>query len=269
MLTLGAAGPRSRMIGARGAMFGTTPGDVLAYRAMWDSFVLQTACGLYVLSWMTGQMAATGTAPTQAQTAAQIATGTPTTNGTACAQSWFASVTGPLLQFSHTLSQQELQSIATATSDMGDSIIADWNAFQGFDDYAITAQAQVILEGLQNAVTAAISNGRTTLATFSPGIAAAIVQGPDTSTQAQVIAQIEGAGIMAAGYLKVFSLTSLGVVQGAASAAQTIASLGKQTSWLLSPWTWLIAGTMLVGTTVVVVYNSEKIAKLVAAAKPI
>lgn len=258
---------RSSSMSARPMFAGTTPGDVLAYRAMWNQYIVDTACALYVQSWAATQASSSGAVPTPAQLAAQAAKGTPATNAVACGAAWIGptgkNITQPIL--THEAMAGSLTDFAAASSALADSLMSAWNAFAGFDAATITLQAQTILSSLQNTVQSAGGDGRQLLTEFSPGLAAVISQGPDMSLQAKVVAQIEGAAIMAAGYLKVYSTTATGVINGAVTAAQEIAKQGKsvlgQTSWILSPWTWAIAATLVVGLAGWSVWNADKLAK--------
>lgn len=214
---------------------GATPMDVLRYRAMWDQFVLDTV-----------------------RTANECA-------------SAFAAVAANQLdpELKANLAGQG-QAIQTQAAD----ILKLWNTWHDQSDASIVINGAEILKSQQDVVLDSgnlrqqITQGPLTCALTYHDAQGNVVQatpGPDESTQAQVIAYIEGLGILAGGTLQVLGRAGGGALQTVGDASQYLA---KSSSWLLSPWTWGIAGTLLVGTVVVVVYNADKVGRLVSAARP-
>jgi hypothetical protein len=199
----------------RPARFGvgiTTPVDVLSYRALWNAYVLQTACALYAQAWVFTQMAASSSSavPTTIDTSS---------SGIPCAAPWAANVQGPLVDASTIpLSKTSnpsslLQSYAGATRSSADLLMADWNQFQNLSDAQIVLQGASILTTYQKIVIMCGQVLRPTIVINSPGIAAALSQGPDESAQAQLVAGIQGAGILADGVLQIIGTGAAGVIQ--------------------------------------------------------
>lgn len=226
---------REAIFGARAIGAGATPMDVLRYRVMWDQYVLDTVSS------------ANECASAFAAVAAQQ--------------------TDPALKSN--LAGQG-QAIGTQSAD----ILALWNTWHDQSDASIVVNAEAILKSQQDVVLDAgalrqqMTQGPLTCAlTYhdSQGNVVQATPGPDQSTQAQVIAYLEGLGIIAGGSLQILGRSAGGALQETGSAAQYLAS---GTSWLLSPWTWAIAGTLLVGSVVVIVWNADKIANVVKAAAP-
>lgn len=227
-----------RMMGAAPLpkTIGTTPMDILRYRTMWDQFVLDTV------------RSANECAAAFAATAAQQ--------------------TDPQLQSN--LAGQG-QAIGTQSAD----IYQLWNTWHDQSDASIVVNGATILKSQQDVVLDAgalrqqMTQGPLTCALTYHDANGNVVQatpGPDQSTQAQVIAYLEGLGILSGGVLQVLGNSAGGALQETGSAAKYLAS---QSSWLLSPWTWGTAAVLLVGTVVVVVYNADKVSKLVSQVRPL
>ena len=215
-----------------------TPGDILAYRGAWNQYVLDTvgvssSCAQAYLSL-----------------AAQKQASDPTTAAT-------------------------LRGIGTAMQTASDKLLADWNVWAGVSSSTIVLQGAAILQQQQGAVLEAgtvrdsVTKGTLTCTpTYvnSAGQTVTWAPGVDPSLQVQIISRIEGLGILASGLLQILvesSAVSLEAVGSAGQwAAQHVASTG---SWLLSPWTWAIAGTLVFGTIGVVVWKSGDVARLVSA----
>ena len=190
----------------------TTPVDVLSYRALWNAYVLQTACALYAQAWVFAQMAASSSSAVP-QTLDTSSSGVP------CAAPWAANVQGQLVDpttipLSKTSNPSSLlTSYAGATKSSADLLLADWNQFANLSDAQILLQAGSILTIYQRIVIQCGQVLRPTIVINSPGIAAALSQGPDESAQAQLIAGIEGAGILAGGILQIIGTGAAGVIQ--------------------------------------------------------
>lgn len=249
--------------------------DVLAYRALWDDYVQQTVCALNVLSWATAQMAAGKPMPTTIDLTALPAI--PYCSRTI--PEW--DVQGPLVdvtQFGdNPPTVTELQSVSTSAATEATALLNEWNVWAGLSSYEIVQDAPKILTQQQGTVLEAGKTDRATLARFAPGLSTAIIQGPRQSDQAQLIAQLEAAKIVAGATLTVMGFGVGGVIQ-------TVQDLGDWTKqhaknvvdqasgllkFALSPWTIGIAGVLLVGSVGFAIYNADKLAKLTAAARPI
>ena len=242
MVDSGPVDPALHLVGAGDA----TPGDVLAYRAMWNPYVLDIACGLSIQSWALTQAAA-GTTPTTIDSQHLAALGLCPNSG-----SWVPDNT-PVLDTSGLAQQppsaQLLTALAQVASDASDALVTQWNNFSGLSDVQITQQAASVLQAYQDTVLQAGQQYQPMLADHSPALAAALPTGPDKSLQNQLIARIEGAGILARGTLKVIGI---GVSGAVTSVGQAVADVGKAT---FSPWLWVsVAVIAASAATVAVVY---------------
>lgn len=239
-----------------------TPGDVFAYRTAWNAYVLDTARATYL-----------------------------------CASEY--------LQIAQNLQQTYPQDAAAfrgygeALNREADAVVSDWNLWANSGADFIVLEASPILQSFQKTVLqcgnlrSQIVNGPTLTVNGVPhSVGCQLVyigydeQGQehvyqaaptlDPNTQAQIIARIEGFGVLAQGVLEILLETANKGLQEAGSAAQWLGNQGKKVveqstgalSFLLSPWTLAVAGLLVVGTVVYVVYRSEDVAKLAAAVRP-
>jgi hypothetical protein len=216
--------------GLAGAGLGIVfPGDILAYRAMWDQYVLDTVRVCYDCSEAFANVSVEQNDPTTAQQLAQ-------------------------------LSAQYKQD--------GDKILAEWNVWRDIKAYTIVLQAADILEQEQQVVLSAgkqrevLTTGTITCAlTYhdAEGNVVSAIQGADPNVQAQIIARIEGLGILGKGVLQIFTESTAAGVQAAGDAAQWLLKRGKEvvettTSYL----PWIIFGIAAIGVTgVALVYAPE------------
>lgn len=235
----------------------TTPGDVLSYRAMWNDYVMQTACALAVQAWAATQLAAGNAAASIDLTANPCAAPKSTTNPNG--QGWGTNVTSGIFDTSTFVTPPTpsvLTTIAQSSQSLSDGLVAEWNLAAGQTDYYITENAASILQSLQQTVLNVGQTLRPTLAQNSPGLLAALAEGPSHDLQAQLIASIEGAGILAHGVLKIVELGADGFVTGIKDAGQSAKS-ALQAS--ISPWLWVpIAVIAASAATVTVVYAFKK-----------
>lgn len=226
----------SRSIGAGD----TTPGDVLAYRAMWNDYVLAIACGLAIQGWALTQAAA-GSTPT-AVPAATLTSVCPNSS------TWVPANVNPLDLSGlaqQPPSQQLLTALAQVADNASDALLTQWNNYSGLTDLYITQNAASIVQGLQDTVLQAGQNYQPMLATVSPALAAALPTGPDLSVQKQLIARLEGAGIVARGQIEAIKI-------GVGGAIEAVADIGKVA---ISPWLWISAAVLAASAaTVAVVY---------------
>jgi hypothetical protein len=217
--------------GLAGAGLGiVTPGDVLAYRALWNQYVTDTV------------------------NSAQY-----------CATS-FNNVAS---QQTDAATKANLQGQATAFDTEATTLLSLWNLYQNMattDPSFIVLQGAQILQTFQQVVINA-GNLRQSMTTGtltcsleyldSTGALTLAVQGPDPSLQAEVIARIEGLGILASGVLQILLETSSNALQQGGSAAQWVAQQAKTiVETVVSPWWWALAG--IVGVSAVgVIYAPE------------
>jgi hypothetical protein len=213
------------------------PTDVLSYRVMWDQYVLDTVrAGLYCGNNMQQAAAAL---PNNSQS--------------------------PLLA-------QLGQLIVKGANDL----LSKWNAFTGMSTEAILVNASDILQNEQQVVLEAgterqrmlanrggsggpISCGPILVYQDANGNLVEAATSPDPSVQAQVIANIEGLGILGSGLLHLFVDAGAAGLQSAGSAAKWIAQQGKtlvETTTSYLPW--IVAGVAVTGAAVVaLVYAPE------------
>lgn len=268
----------SQAIFGRGVGAGAaSPGDVLSYRALWDDYVLQTVCAYNALAWALGFLIQGQSPPNTIDvTASQIA-GIPY-----CVRSiptWNYQL--PIVDVSqfgdNPPTVAELTSVQAAASASAASLLSRWNVWSGMSDYEIVQAAPQILTSMQAVVSDVGNTERPYLSKYSPSLGAAIAQGPSQSKQAQIIAQLEGAKIVAGGVLTVFGFGVQGAIQSTANLAQWTTEHAKElgggvtglAAFLLSPWTIGIAGALIVGSVGLAIYNADKVAKLTSAFRPI
>jgi hypothetical protein len=187
-----------------------TPGDVLAYRVMWDQYVLDT---VRTSTECSKNMAAVAAKQSDAGTKA-------------------------------TLSQ-----LSDAMQKQSDALLAQWNLFQNSSSSYIVLQGAEILKSFQQTVISAgsirsdVSTGPVSCAltyTDAQGVVHQCAPGADPSVQAQVIARIEGLGILADGVLQILVETGENTLAAAGSAAQWLAKGAENTiSALATPWPWI------------------------------
>jgi hypothetical protein len=176
-----------------GAGFGATgvvtPGDVLSYRNLWDSYVMDTARA-----------------------------------AAACSASWAAAAngTGPVpnaSEFAAPPDQKTLQLWANANQNISDSITSSWNQHAGLQDWEIVASAGDILVDFQKVVTDVGNFYQPQIQRDCPTLA--LPDPPGLGLQQQVVGQVEGLGILAHGVLQLFT-------KGAGGALEAYQTLGQK-----------------------------------------
>ena len=179
-----------------------TPGDVLAYRQIWDSYVMDTARAAVACStaW---QALANGTAPA-----------TPPNVG----------------EFATTPDKTTLQLWATWQQNISDDIVLSWNRFAGLQDWEIVASGANILQGFQDTVQRVGQFYQPQIAGDCPSLA--LPTPPSIEIQQQVIARVEGLGILAHGVLQIFEM-------GVGGALKTYETIGEK---LTNPTTFELGG---------------------------
>ncbi len=239
-----------------------TPGDVFAYRTAWNDYVLDTARAVYL-----------------------------------CASEYLQIADN--IQKAYPQDAAAFRAYGQALNKAADAVVSDWNLWANSGADFIVLEAGAILQSFQKTVLQAgdlraqITNGPTLTVNGVPhSVGCQLVyigyddQGNehvyqaaptlDPNTQAQIIARIEGFGILAQGVLEILLETANKGLQTAGSAAQWLGQQGKKlveqstglTAFLLNPWTIGIAGLLIVGTVIYVVYRSEDVAKLATAVRP-
>jgi len=189
-----------------------TPGDILAYRAMWNQYVLDSV----------------GCAQ-------------------ACAQKYNTAATDP----ANAALKDTFTAYGTALQQSADALQSDWNLWHDQAADIIVLQAADILQQQQEAVLYA-GNVRQQIKTStlpcifvyvnSKGQAVNAVPGADPSVQVQVIARIEGLGILSSGVLQILVEVTIYSLQAVGSATQWAAEQGSKLATALStPWPWAAA----------------------------
>jgi hypothetical protein len=206
-----------------------TPGDVLAYRNMWNDFVVGTA-----------RAAATCAAAWQAL-AVKGAPSTPPNVGQ------FATPPDPATMTVWAATQQTYS----------DDLMASWNLHAGAPDFEIVTFAGDILQDFQKTVQRAGEFYQPQIAKDCPALA--LPQPPSLELQKQVIGQIEGLGILAHGVLQLLGIGAGGFLAPFAWLGHQIANPPK-----LPDYTGLLVGLVIGGVVVLggVVYIATATAPL-------
>jgi hypothetical protein len=184
----------------------TTPGDVLAYRNLWNGYVVDTAraaaaCGA---AW---QALADGTTPATLPNVGE---------------------------FAAPPDAKTLALWATSNQQIADSIMASWNQHAGLQDWQIVASAAEILQDFQKVVRDVGQFYQPQIKRDCPQLALPVP--PSLELQKQVIGQIEGLGILAHGVLQLFEI-------GAGGALDTYQTIGQK---ILNPTTLEVGGVGVV-----------------------
>jgi hypothetical protein len=254
-----------------------SPGDVLSYRALWDDYVLQTVCAYNALAWALGFLIQGQSPPNTIDVTATGIAGIPYCVRTIPTWNYQLPLVDTTQFGDNPPTVAELTSVQTAAIGSASALLDRWNVWSGLSDYEIVQDAAQILTSMQGVVSDTGNTERPYLSKYSPALGAAIVQGPSQSKQAQIIAQLEGAKIVAGGVLTVFGFGLQGAIDSTATlgqwTAQHVKDLGEGATglaaFLLNPWTIGIAAVLIVGGAGLAVYNAEKVAKLTAAFRPI
>jgi hypothetical protein len=207
-----------------------TPGDVLAYRALWNQYVLDSVGSAQYCATSLNNVAGGSQGAQDATTAAN------------------------------------LQGQATALDTQATAILTQWNLYANqTDDFIVLQGAQILQTFQQTVVNAGNLRAQMTSSTVtcsleyiaSNGQLTIAVPGPDPSLQAQVIARIEGLGILGSGILQILLGTASNALQAGGSATQWVAkTAGNLVETVLSPWWWALAG--VVGVSAVgIIYAPE------------
>lgn len=221
-------------LGKAGVGFGiVTPGDVIAYRQMWDPYVTGVASA-FLQCQTDWQNAAAG----QSNTGANLA------------------------QFASPPDATTMGLWANAQGLNSQSIMNAWNAHAGLSDAEIVLIAGGILRDFQHVVKSVGREYVPQLQRDCPNIA--IPAPPSYDLQAQVIAQIQGAGILANGVLEILGIGASGALDTAVSLGQWTKHQAEKvidtaTSW----WAWGF-GAIIVGGAAAIVYAPEIKAALAA-----
>ena len=272
MVDSGPVDPALHLVGAGAA----TPGDVLSYRALWDDYVLQTVCAYNVLAWALGFLIQGQSPPNTIDVTAPSIAGIPYCVRTIPAWNYALPLVDTSQFGDNPPTVVELTSVQAAATTSAAALLDRWNVWSNLSDYEIVQDAAQILTSMQGVVSDVGTTERPYLSKYSPSLGAAIVQGPSESTQARIIAQLEGAKIVAGGVLTVFGFGVQGAIDSTATLGQWTAQHAKElgsgvtglAAFLLSPWTLSIVGLLIVGSVGLAVYNAEKVAKLTSAFKP-
>lgn len=217
---------------------GATPDDIFTYRTLWNQYVLDTVASAFECG-----------AAYQAVAATQSDAGTKAT----------------------------LLGIGADTINSANLLLQEWNVYAG---WATTQPATIVLDGasiLQSFQSTVLQAGqlRSEMTTGSlscaltyhdsSGVLQQAVAGPGASVQAQVIARLEGLGVLASGVLQVLEQTGSNGLVAVGSAAQAAGSFA------VSPWLWVSAAVVAAAVaTAAVAYTIHEIMppKRAAAAEP-
>jgi hypothetical protein len=202
------------------------PSDVIAYRTMWNAYVVGVAQAFLQCQTM-WQNAAAG----QTNTGANLA------------------------QFASPPDATTLGLWENAQSLNSQSIMSMWNAHAGLSDAEIVLIAGGILQDFQNVVKAVGQQYVPQLLRDCPNIA--VPSPPSFDLQAQVIGQIQGTGILANGVLQILGIGASGALDTAVSLGHWIKEsadkvIDTATSW----WAWAL-GAVIVGGGVAIAYAPE------------
>jgi hypothetical protein len=183
----------------------------------------------------------------------------------ACADAWTAAAAGGqpgtqigTAQFATPPTASVMQTIAATETGYITDITSEWNIYAGWSNLQILQNAAAMLQSFQATVLKVGQLWRPSLANDCPALAAALPQGPDTFSQAQLIANIEGAGILASGALQVLGIGLNGSFGAIGSAAEYVGKkVDQTTNFILSPWPWIAVTTVaLAGAAVYVTKNA-------------
>lgn len=187
---LGEPPPQTEGLGAL-----VLPSDVLAYRAAWDPFVMGIARGLTSCAASWRLLAQGHTVPAGDPTAPNVSQFVVPPDATA------------LGLFADTLAQE------------GQSLVDSWNLHAGATDYDIVLEAGAFLQDYQATVARAGTFYAGELKKNCPSI---VQPSPPTLLeQTQIIARIEGLGILAHGVLQLWGI-------GASGALETYGAIAKK-----------------------------------------
>jgi hypothetical protein len=250
--------------------------DVLSYRALWDDYVLQTVCAYEVMAWALGLLAAGQTVPAAIDLTYAGIAGIPYCVRTI--PTW--DITGSLIdttQFGdNPPTPAELSAVQNACTTSATSLLSRWNAYANSSDLEIVDNAAQILTAYQSAVNDTATVERPYIARYAPGIATVLPQGPNESAQAQLIAQLQAAQIVAGNVLTIFKIGVDGVLDSTATLSQWTAKQADRIAdsatglvgFLTSPWTLGVVALTLVGGVVFVIYKADQVAKIAGAVQP-
>jgi len=166
-----------------GYSFGATPGDVLAYRTLWDDYVMGSIRGLNQCGDVLLKVAEN---PPQGYSADTI------------------------------------KNMGDTYHDLGSKYLASWNQFAGMSDTDILFSASTILGAFQSVVTD-LGKLREN-PNFATYCVSSMPNPPTVDAQKAVVAQLEGAGVIASGVLGIFSQSVTQGLQDVAKGAGTVVS---------------------------------------------
>jgi hypothetical protein len=164
--------------------------------------------------------------------------------------------------------KQQLQQLSIQYKQDGDNILASWDVWANTSSATIVLQAASILQQEQQVViTAGKERAQLTTGTIicaltyhdAQGNVVSAVQGADPNMQAQLIARIEGLGILGSGILQIFVESTTAGLQSAGSAGQWIAQQGKAlVESTTSNLPWIVGGIAVIGVAgVALIYAPE------------
>jgi hypothetical protein len=168
-----------------------TPGDVLAYRAIWDPYVMGTARA-----------------------------------GLVCAAAWQAVIDGKppstpinLGKFAVPPDAKTLQLQVQLQQQWGAGLVVSWNQYANLQDWEIVVSAGDILQAFQETVKQTGAFNQPQIRHDCPSLV--LPDPPGIEAQQRVIAQIEGLGILEHGIMQLFA-------KGAGGALETYETIGQK-----------------------------------------
>lgn len=189
--------PRGRRVAQADMSSGAivTPGDVLAYRKMWDGYVIATVKLLGVCGDAWAELAAGGSPATHPNTA----------------------------KFAVPPDAKTLQLKADTMHGYADNLLSSWNSHAGMSDSDLVLEASAVLQDFQAVITKIGQFYEPELQSDCPSLT--LPSPPGVDVQSQVIGQIEGLGILAHGVLQLFAVGASGALETYGAIAKTAASV--------------------------------------------
>ena len=186
-----------------------TPGDVLAYRTMWDPYIQAavTACRT-------------------------------------CSANWASQATGiNVSQFAVSPDATTLQLWSNAQSENAAEIVREWNQFAGYQPYQILTFASEILQTLQATVLKVGQFYLPLVIRDCPNVV--LPQPPSLDAQKYLLAQLEGDNIVTAGIMQLLKIGASGALETAEKIGEKAETLADKIVDAL-PWLFGAVGAAAV-----------------------
>lgn len=210
------------------ARFGASVGDVLAYRTLWNDYVMGT---VKALSLCADAWNAAGAAKRGGQSLP----------------------TGPnygVLSEAAQAAPESYEAIGSTDQGFANDLLASWNMHAGMSEHDILLQASNILQDFQNTVLRVGQFYQPQVQNDCPSVP--LPSPPSQDSQKQVISQLQGAGIAAQGALQLLGIGASGGLQtvgsvitgGIVPLPEAVQEALKKTAstWLPSKTTLIVGG---------------------------